>query len=222
MKKGEDFFFELVEITDQGKRDLENMPKVVRMLDFGLKRDEYVAFLSDLHPIVFHFCPIMSTALSMVRDDNKPLRDHLIHNIGDEVDHHELVLADVEAIGGDVPSLRMATRNSHPAVEAFIQYNYRMPTIRHPAAVLGMLYTLEVVSSVYGGRVATSIARALDMDPDKVGFSFLSSHATLDQDHMARLNTVVKTIIDPVAQKAVIDTANTNWWLLRELMREEA
>ena len=215
-----DFFFELLELTDQGKRDLEAMPKVERMLDHGLERNEYIDFLSDLHPIVWHFCPIMSVALSRTDDEQKPLRDHLVYNIGDELDHHELILTDVRATGGDPIPLIRRQRTSHPAASAFVGFNYDAPARTHPAAVLGMLYTLEVVSSVYGGRVAASISRRLDMDPDGEGFLFLSSHATLDQDHMARLNEVIQTIKDPIAQAAVVQTANTNWWILREMMRE--
>jgi hypothetical protein len=70
---------------------------------------------------------------------------------------------------------------------------------------------LEVVSSVYGGRVSDSIARALGRDVEAGGFRFLSSHATMDQDHMASLNRLVKTVADPEAQQAIINSTRVNF-----------
>jgi hypothetical protein len=64
---------------------------------------------------------------------------------------------------------------------------------------------------VYGGRVSDAIARALGRNVDGGGFKFLSSHATMDQDHMASLNRLVKTIADPVAQQAVINSTRVNF-----------
>ena len=51
-------------------------------------------------------------------------------------------------------------------VQAMIAFNYYAAERVHPCSVLGMLYMLEVVSSVYGGRVSDSIARALGRDVD--------------------------------------------------------
>jgi len=92
-----------------------------------------------------------------------------------------------------------------------IGFNYYAAERVHPCSVLGMLYMLEVVSSVYGGRVSDSIARALGRDVDAGGFKFLSSHATMDQDHMASLNRLVKTIGDPEAQQAIINSTRVNF-----------
>jgi len=213
-----DFFFTLLELTDQGKRDLERVPKVDRMVYAGLSRDEYEEFLHDLYHIVWHFCPAMAAAASLMDESLLGVRDHLFWSIEDENGHHRLVLDDVAAIGGSVT--RAKNSSPHPAVRGMIAYNYDTPARSHPAAILGMLYTLEVVSSVYGGRVAVSIARQLGMDADGPGFTFLSSHATMDQDHMARLNTTLKAVTEPKAQSAIVESANTNWWFLREMMQD--
>jgi hypothetical protein len=69
-----------------------------------------------------------------------------------------------------------------------------------------------VVSSVYGGRVSDSIARALGRDVEAGGFKFLSSHATMDLDHMAKLNVLVKTIADPEAQRAIVSSTRVNFF----------
>jgi pyrroloquinoline quinone (PQQ) biosynthesis protein C len=120
------------------------------------------------------------------------------------------VLEDVEAVGGDVAGVR-ANPPSAP-VQAMIAFNYHGAERVHPCSVLGMLYMLEVVSSVYGGRVSDSIARALGRDVSGGGFKFLTSHATMDVDHMASLNRLVKTIADPAAQCSIINSTQVNFY----------
>jgi hypothetical protein len=83
-----------------------------------------------------------------------------------------------------------------------------------------MLYMLEVVSSVYAGRVSESIARAIGRDVDQGGFRFLSSHATMDVDHLAKLNKLLKTIDDPLAQDAIINSTRVNFFQFGLMFRE--
>ena len=91
-----------------------------------------------------------------------------------------------------------------------IGFNYYAIEHVHPCSVLGMLYTLEVISSVYGGRAADSIAQALGREPSGGGFRFLSSHATMDVDHMASLTRLLNAITDPLAQRAIIHSTQVN------------
>ena len=93
-----------------------------------------------------------------------------------------------------------------------LAFNYHGVDRVHPCSVLGMLYMLEVVSSVYAGRVSESIARAIGRDVEQGGFKFLSSHATMDVDHLAKLNKLLKTIDDPVAQEAIINSTRVNFF----------
>jgi len=102
----------------------------------------------------------------------------------------------------------------------------------HPCSVLGMLYVLEVVASVYGGKVADSIARAIGREATAGreapagretaagGFRFLSSHATMDAEHMAKLNVLLKTIDDPGAQEAIINSTHVNFHQFGQLFSE--
>ncbi len=204
------FFITLVEMTDANRRELETVPKVHSMIHHGLALAEYRAFLHDLYHIVWHFCPTMAAAAARCDDRNRDVRFELYERISEEKGHEAWVLEDIEAVGGDV---RGAGRNPPSApVQAMIAFNYFSAERVHPCSVLGMLYMLEVVSSVYGGRVADSIARKLGRDVDAGGFKFLSSHATMDVDHMAKLNKLVKTIDDPVAQEAIVNSTRVNFF----------
>jgi hypothetical protein len=84
-----------------------------------------------------------------------------------------------------------------------------------------MLYVLEVIASVYGGKVADTIARANGRETSAGGFRFLSSHATMDADHMAKLNVLLKAIEDPAAQAAVINSTRVNFHQFGQLFAEE-
>jgi pyrroloquinoline quinone (PQQ) biosynthesis protein C len=212
------FFITLVEMTDSSRRDLEMIPKVHSMIHHGLTLAEYRAFLHDLYHIVWHFCPIMAVAAARCSDRFRDIRYDLYQRIQEEKEHEAWVLEDIEAVGGDVPSVR-ANPPSAP-VQAMIAFNYYGAERVHPCSVLGMLYMLEVVSSVYGGRVSDSIARVLGRDVDASGFKFLSSHATMDVDHMQRLNRLVKTIGDAEAQDAIINSTRVNFYQFGSMFGE--
>lgn len=212
------FFITLVEMTDAARRGLEEIPKMHEMIHHGLKLAEYRAFLHDLYHIVWHFCPIMATAAARCDDRYREVRYELYERIEEEKGHETWVLEDIEAIGGDVASAR-----AHPPsapVQAMIAFNYFGAERVHPCSVLGMLYMLEVVSSVYGGRVSDSIARTLGRNVDAGGFRFLSSHATMDVDHMAKLNKLVKKIDDPDAQESIVNSTRVNFYQFGRMFGE--
>jgi pyrroloquinoline quinone (PQQ) biosynthesis protein C len=121
-----------------------------------------------------------------------------------------MVVADLKTFGMD-EKIVVSTPPSAP-VQAMIAYNYYAAERIHPCTVLGMLYVLEIISSVYGGQVAHSIAEGMDM-PLPEGFTFLESHASMDLDHMANLRTLLGTIHDPEVQQTVTSSIEMNFYL---------
>ena len=212
------FFITLVENSDASRRAIETSPKVHSMMQKGLTLAEYRAFLHDLYHIVWHFCPIMAAAAARCDDRLRNIRYELYERIEEEKGHENWVLEDIDAVGGDVARASKAAPSA--PVQAMIGYNYYAAERVHPCSVLGMLYVLEVVASVYGGKVADSIARAIGRDTGAGGFRFLSSHATMDADHMAKLNVLLKTIDDPAAQAAVIESTHVNFHQFGQLFAE--
>ena len=211
------FFITLVEMTDASRRDLEAIPKISTMIHHGLSLAEYRAFLHDLYHIVWHFCPIMAAGAARCSDQFREVRYALYERIEEEKGHDGWVLEDIEAMGDDP-----ATAANPPSapVQAMIGFNYYSAERVHPCSVLGMLYVLEVVASVYGGKVADSIARAIGRDAGAGGFRFLSSHATMDADHMAKLNVLLKTIDDAEAQAAIIASTRVNFHQFGQLFSD--
>lgn len=204
------FFIALVEMTDANRRELEDIPKMHSMIHHGLTLPEYRAFLHDLYHIVWHFCPTMALAASRCGDRHRNVRYELYERIGEEKGHEDWVLEDIEAIGGD----SKAARSKPPSlpIQAMIAYNYYAAERVHPCSVIGMLYTLEVVASVYAGRVSDAIAQNIGRDVGAGGFKFLSSHSTMDVEHLAKLNVLVKTIEGTEAQESIVHSTRVNFY----------
>lgn len=211
------FFITLVEESDAGRRTLESEPRVHAMIHHGLKLEEYRAFVHDLYHIVWHSCPVMAASVARCGDDFRDVRYALYERIDEQKGHEAWVLEDIGAMGGDVSAAGIVPPSI--PVQAMIAFNYYAAERVHPCSVLGMLYTLEVISSVYGGRVSDSIARALGRDIEAGGFKFLTSHATMDVDHMVSLNRLLKTISDPAAQAAIIRSTNVNFHQFSQIFR---
>jgi pyrroloquinoline quinone (PQQ) biosynthesis protein C len=204
------FFVHLVERTDAHRRDLETVPKVHAMIHHGLTADEYRGFLHDLYHIVWHFCPVMAAAAARCDDGLREVRYELYERIQEEKGHETWVLEDLEAVGGD--AARVRNHPPSPPVQCMVAYNYYCAERSHPCAVLGMVYSLEVIASAYAATLSQSIAKVLGRDMDGPGFRFLLSHSAMDQDHVAKLNALVKTIHDPEAQEAIINATRVNFY----------
>ena len=204
------FFIELLETTDTSRRELEAIPKMTAMLNRGLSAAEYRAFLHDLYYVVWHFCPTMGAAASRCDDRFRQVRYELYERIEEEKDHETWVLEDLDAVGGD--RARVQALLPSPPIQCMLAFNYYCAERAHPCAVIGMLYSLEVIASAYAATLAQSIAKSLGRNYEGPGFKFLLSHSAMDQDHVAKLNKLVKTIEDPQAQEAIVNATRVNFY----------
>jgi len=126
----------------------------------------------------------------------------------EESGHEVWVLNDLEAIGVAPEAVRAHAPALHTL--SLVGYNYRAADRRHPCSVLGMLYALEVIASVYGGPFAAAIRDSLLLEGDR-GVSFIGSHATLDAQHMAELRLIVNQLGSEEALAAVVESARVNF-----------
>jgi pyrroloquinoline quinone (PQQ) biosynthesis protein C len=202
------FFAELVTATDEDRRAFETHPVVVAAVADGMSVERYRALLLELYHVVWHFNPVSAAAASRMDDGFQSIRHFLYEHMHEEMGHENWVLNDLDAIG-----INNADARSHgPSVHtlALNGYNYWAADRRHPCSVLGMLYTLEVIASVYGGPFASAIRESLLLEGDR-GVSFIDSHATMDAQHMAELRQVLNQVTDTAAQKAVVESVRVNF-----------
>ncbi|MFO1285582.1 MAG: iron-containing redox enzyme family protein [Rubrivivax sp.] len=206
------FFADLVGRTDEDRRAFETHPVVLDAVAHGMPLQRYRALLLELYHVVWHFNPACAAAASRMgqpgHDALQPIRHFLYEHMHEESGHETWVLNDLEAIG--VPGSDARAHSPSLNTLSLVGYNYWAADRRHPCSVLGMLYTLEVVASVYGGPFAAAIRESLLLEGDR-GVSFIDSHATLDAQHMAELRQVLNQVRDEAAQAAIVESVRVNF-----------
>lgn len=202
------FFMDLVMRTDESRRAFETHPVVMDAVANGMSVERYRRLLLELYHVVWHFNPVCAAAASRVSDQHQAVRYHLYDHMHEEKGHEQWVINDLEAVG----VMASDTRGHEPSpfTLALNGYNYWAADRRHPCSVLGMLYALEVIASVYGGPFASAIKESLLLEEDR-GVSFIGSHATMDAEHMAELRTILNTIEDAQAGDAIVESVIVNF-----------
>jgi pyrroloquinoline quinone (PQQ) biosynthesis protein C len=202
------FFADLVIRTDEARRAFENHPVLLDSVAHGMSIERYRKFLLELYHVVWHFNTISAAAASRVADSHREVRYHLYEHMHEESGHEQWVMQDLEAVGVGAEATR--THQPSPDTQALVGYNYWSADRRHPCSVLGMLYTLEVIASVYGGPFASAIKESLLLDGER-GVSFINSHATMDTEHMVGMRKILNTLADDAARDAVVESTLVNF-----------
>jgi len=202
------YFAELVTRTDEDRRAFEAHPVVVDAVAHGMPVERYRALLLELYHVVWHFNPVCAAAASRLDDRAQAIRHFLYEHMQEEKGHEDWVLNDLDAVGVAPEASRAHTPSAHTL--ALNGYNYWAADRRHACSVLGMLYALEVIASVYGGPFAAAIRESLLLEGNR-GVSFIDSHATMDAQHMAELRKILNQLPDTVALDAVVEAARVNF-----------
>lgn len=202
------FFADLVTRTDEARREFETNAVVLDAVAHGMTIERYRKLLLELYHVVWHFNPVCAAAASRVPDAQRQVRYFLYEHMHEESGHEEWVMNDLEAVGVG----QADTRAYQPSVHtlALTGYNYWSADRRHPCSVLGMMYALEVIASVYGGTFSSAIRESLLLQGDR-GVSFISSHATMDMEHMAMLRKLLNTVDDDATREAVVESTVVNF-----------
>jgi pyrroloquinoline quinone (PQQ) biosynthesis protein C len=202
------FFADLITRTDEARRDFETNPVVLDAVAHGMPLERYRKLLLELYHLVWHFNPVCAAAASRVPDKLRQVRYFLYEHMHEESGHEQWVMNDLEAVGVNQTTLLAYQPSLHTL--GALGYNYWAADRRDPCSVLGMMYTLEVIASVYGGTFAEAIRSSLLLEGDR-GVSFISSHATMDAEHMAELRQVLNTIDDEAAREAIVESTMLNF-----------
>lgn len=202
------FFLDLVSRTDEARRAFETHPVVMDAVAKGMSLERYRRLLLELYHVVWHFNPVCAAAASRLPDEHRQIRYFLYEHMHEEMGHEQWVVNDLEAVG--VAPAQSVAHAASPYTMALNGYNYWAADRRHPCSVLGMLYALEVIASVYGGPFASAISESLLLEGER-GISFIGSHATMDAKHMAELREILNTLHDEAAREAVVESALVNF-----------
>jgi pyrroloquinoline quinone (PQQ) biosynthesis protein C len=143
------------------------------------------------------------------------LRDAVVRYIEEEIGHEEWILDDIAAAGGDPE----AVRNSWPmpATEMMVAYAYDTIQRRNPAGFFGMVYVLEGTSVSLAHRAAKAIQERLGLP--QTAFRYLTSHGSVDQDHIVFLEKLVNRLDDPADKDEVTHCARMFFHLYGDVLR---
>src|SRR3546814_4836669 len=88
--------------------------------------------------------------------------------------------------------------------------------------MLGMVHVLEGMSAAMATAATASLQAALvpaDRQGSGRGFSYLSSHGSLDQEHVGFFRDLVDGLGDAAGEQAIIDTARIVYRLYGDIFR---
>jgi pyrroloquinoline quinone (PQQ) biosynthesis protein C len=210
------FFEQLLTDTRTEREAFIGIPVIQRALREGVTREMYLAFLGQAYHHVRHTCRLLSAAVARCGDGDDRYIRALLEYIGEERGHEDWILDDIRALGGDAEAVRDGQADF--PCRMMVAYVYYAIDHVNPYAMLGMVHVLEGMSAALATTAAGSLRSSLGIEGNE-GFSYLSSHGALDQDHVAFFRDLVNGIDDAEARQAVIDTARVVYRLYGDIFR---
>jgi pyrroloquinoline quinone (PQQ) biosynthesis protein C len=194
-------FYDILQRDTQAERaTLLAQPLFSDALAGRVTRSLYCAFLAEAYHHVRHTVPLMMTAGGRLPPDKEWLREKLVHYVEEEYGHHEWILDDIRASGGDAEAVRRSAPGF--ATELMVAYAYDTVQRGNPVGLLGMVHVLEGTSTALATQAAQSLAHALEL-PARA-FTYLSSHGALDVSHVDFFRELVNRFEAPEDRAAVI------------------
>lgn len=127
-------------------------------------------------------------------------------------------MEDIQALGGNALAVRQALAPF--SVRMMVAYaNYAIERIS-PYAMLGMVHVLEGMSVALARAAASAIQTSLGVSGASGGFSYLTSHGQLDEDHVAAFAVLLDRIDTSERRSIVIQAAKDFYQLFGNVFRE--
>lgn len=210
-----EFYQQLVEATFEDQEALRSAPIIAAALQGRVTRGLYIDFLSQAFHHVRHTVPLLMACGARLPADMEWLREAVAHYIEEEIGHQEWILNDIKAVGGDAEGVR----HSLPAIETelLVTYAYDFIARKNPVGFFGMVFVLEGTSVQLSTRIAQSLSQHLDLPQS--AFTYLSSHGTLDLQHIDDFRQLVNRLEKKEDQSAVIHAAKVFFRLYGDVIR---
>lgn len=209
------FYQQLQDATANERSMLLSTPLITAALAGQVNRQHYLSFLTRAFHHVKHTVPLLMACGSRLPDSQEWLRSDVAHYIEEELGHHEWILNDIAAAGGDAA----AVRSSQPDFDTdlMVAYAYDVVTRRNPIGFFGMVYVLEGTSVSLATHAARALQEALDLPP--TAFSYLSSHGALDLEHIDDYEQLVNRLDSPHDREAIVNNAQNFFRLYGNVLR---
>ncbi len=209
-------FFEHLQAETQSSREsFLGIEQLARGARGEISLESYVAFLVQAYHHVKHTVPLLMACGSRIPMEKEWLREAVAEYIEEETGHQEWILNDIKACGGDPEIHRYGQPN--PETELMVSYAYDTINRGNPVGFFGMVLVLEGTSIQLATNAAQTIQHSLDLP--EAAFSYLSSHGSLDIEHMKFYESLVNRLDDEHDQEAVIHVANMMYRLYGDVFR---
>lgn len=210
------FFDRLQEATEQERHTLFNLPIIRDALAGQVSLESYRAFLTQAYYHVRHTIPLMMACGARLPLHLEWLRGAVCEYIEEEYGHEQWVLDDIVACGGN----REAVIEGRPGlpIELMVSFLYDLIARDNPVGLFGMVNVLEGTSIALATHAADSIRERLALP--HTAFSYLSSHGSLDVEHMQTYRRLMNRLEDPADQAAVIHASRVIYKLYTDMFRE--
>ncbi len=209
------FFDRLERETAVERQALYSVPQILDGLAGKISRETYIAYLTEAYHHVSHTVPLLSLARDGMDADHARFREALEEYVAEETGHERWILRDIANCGGDAE----AVRNGRPgaATARMVDFAYDYVGKINPMGMFGMIFVLEGTSTALATYGASAVATSLNLGPEC--FSYLSSHGSLDLEHMAFFGRLMATVEDPRDQDSIIHVAKMVFGLFAEMFR---
>ena len=209
------FHDELLAATVEEREALLALPFIRDGAAGRLRREDYVAFLSQAYHHVKHTLSLIMACGARLPHRLDWLRVAMAHYVEEETGHQEWILKDIAACGGDAE----AVRNSQPDLpaELLVAYAYDAVARVNPVSFLGMVLVLEGTSTAVADRAATALMQSLGLP--RQAFTYLTSHGALDVEHLRFFESLVNRIEDASDRACIIHCAKVFYQLYGDIFR---
>jgi len=209
------FHQRLVSETAEERLGLLAAPIIQGCLRGEVSLPSYLAFLREAYHHVSHTVPLMRACHAGL--GGRPAWTHraIEEYIDEEIGHDEWILADIRACGGDADAVRDGAPGH--ATEVMVAYAYDTIARRNPMGFFGMVHVLEGTSVSLALLAADKIQNTLGL-PDRA-FTYLRSHGTLDQKHVAHFVDLMNRVDDAGDQEAIVHAARAFFRLYGDVFR---
>lgn len=197
------FFPRLIAQTAEVRLRLAAVPQIQDALAGRLPLASYVAYLGEAYHHVRHTVPLMRAAQARMSPRQSRFRAALDDYIAEEAGHESWILDDIGHCGGDPEAVRRG--RPREATRRMVDYVYDYIAEKNPMGVFGMVLVLEGASVSLAAQGVAALSASLGLGPEC--FSYLSSHGSLDQTHMAYFHSLMDEVDDPEDQAAIVEVA---------------
>lgn len=177
------FHEELAQRTATDRHYLVQSPIIARALAGQIRREEYVAFLTQAYHHVRYTVPLMMAVGARLPTRLEWLRKEVVHYVEEELGHEQWILNDIAASGGNAEAA--SASQPEPATDAMVAYAWDTVMRRNPVGFFGMVFVLEGTSVSLALNAAEQIQKTLALPARAM--SYLRSHGQLDQEHIHHL-----------------------------------